>query len=180
MARPKKCENRVKTRCFEHFFKERACKNNGKTDAEPQPKYPQGSRPRAKKRAKTRWFCNGLRKSNKSELKRTQQNQKSVASPRKREKRTKTRGFEHLFKERACKNDEKTDAEPRPRGPKNAVKRDVFATFSKKQTRTHQNSRKSENREKHDKTHGSRRLFKARSPAEAEKNRENIGKTRCF
>ena len=150
----------MKTRCFEHFFKERACKNNGKTDAEPQPKYPQGSRPSAKKCAKTCGFCKVLQKSNKSELKRTQQNQKTVASPRKREKRTKTRGFEHLFKERACKNDEKTDAEPRPRGPKNAVKRDVFATFSKKQTRTHQNSRKSENRKKRDKTYGFRRLVK--------------------
>ena len=39
-----------------------------------------------KKRAKTRGFCNGLQKSNKSELKRTQQNQRSVARPRKREK----------------------------------------------------------------------------------------------
>ena len=72
-------------RVASNTFKERACKNNGKTDAEPQPKYPQGSRPRAKKRAKTRGFCNGLQKSNKSELKRTQQNQKSVARPRKRE-----------------------------------------------------------------------------------------------
>ena len=30
------------------FLKERACKNNGNTDAELQPKYPQGSRPREK------------------------------------------------------------------------------------------------------------------------------------
>ena len=42
------------------FFKKRACKNNGKTDAEPQPKYPQGSRPRAKnarKRVVFVMFC---------------------------------------------------------------------------------------------------------------------------
>ena len=117
-----------------------------------------------KKRAKTSGFCNVLQTSNKSELKRTQQNQRSVARPRKREKRAKARGFEHVFTKRACKNEEKTDAEPRPRGPKNAVKRMVFATFSKKRTRKLANSKRSEKREKRDKTHGFRRLFGREKP----------------
>ena len=75
-------------------------------------KHPQDSRPHAKKRAKTRGFCNVLQKSNKIELNRTQQNQRSVARPRKREKRAKTRGVNHFFTKRACKNDEKTYTEP--------------------------------------------------------------------
>ena len=107
-------------------------------------------------------------------------NEAATTRSEKREKRVKTRGFWQVSEETSRENDEKASPEPPTRGFRNAWKRVVFATFSKKRQEKRRFRLDAKIAKNAWKRVVSNAFGAAESPAKCPENREKRGKTRCF